>query len=329
MKGLLCKVLLVLLVLVTLTTPVYALKHVVDLESYKPYTFEIGEKEFEVKLFTVTSTLSASFTINNKEDPNSAVVLNFLKGESKNLDFDTDNYKETTMKLISVESRTASVEIDVSDYIPQPVVQEPAPEPEPEPAPEEEVGPVCGDGIVEPGENYQTCCRDAGCPEGQVCIADECKQTFQQPAVVLNEEDGQTTLWLIAAFVVIIVGMAAVYALHGRKREERSAKKHSHKIKKYLEKRKDHKPLHLKKKLLEQGLSQKAVEKAFKEKGIKTPTLKITEINPKKRKQLEFYIRQRLAYGTDPRDIIESLDHVGWDKNIVKDLIKQIQQETK
>jgi PGF-pre-PGF domain-containing protein len=35
--------------------------------------------------------------------------------------------------------------------------------------------PVCGNGILEEGETYINCCIDAGCPEGQSCISNQCK----------------------------------------------------------------------------------------------------------------------------------------------------------
>jgi PGF-pre-PGF domain-containing protein len=37
------------------------------------------------------------------------------------------------------------------------------------------IAPVCGNGKVENGETAETCCADAGCPQGQSCISNKCK----------------------------------------------------------------------------------------------------------------------------------------------------------
>jgi hypothetical protein len=44
-------------------------------------------------------------------------------------------------------------------------VQEPQPKPQ----------PVCGNGILEEGETSDTCCADAGCPQNESCISNQCK----------------------------------------------------------------------------------------------------------------------------------------------------------
>ena len=99
------------------------------------------------------------------------------------------------------------------------------------------------------------------------------------------------------------------------------------KIREFIKKHQKAKPLHVKKKLLEEGHPKKAVEKAFKEEGIETPKLKISNIKSKKKKQLEFYIKQRLAYGTKQDEIIDYLVKVGWDKDVVKTMIKEIKKK--
>ncbi|MBU0535539.1 MAG: hypothetical protein KKE20_01135 [Nanoarchaeota archaeon] len=34
--------------------------------------------------------------------------------------------------------------------------------------------PVCGNGVIEAGEDYDTCCADAGCPSSEECMDDIC-----------------------------------------------------------------------------------------------------------------------------------------------------------
>ncbi|MCD6522429.1 MAG: hypothetical protein J7K68_01660 [Candidatus Diapherotrites archaeon] len=60
----------------------------------------------------------------------------------------------------------------------------------PKEAPRPPQVPVCGNGIIEPGETYQTCCLDAGCPEGLECINNTCI-TREAPKEV---EKAETTL---------------------------------------------------------------------------------------------------------------------------------------
>lgn len=43
------------------------------------------------------------------------------------------------------------------------------------PPPPQKPIPVCGNGILEEGENSFTCCADAGCPQEQSCISNMCK----------------------------------------------------------------------------------------------------------------------------------------------------------
>ncbi|MDZ7376708.1 MAG: hypothetical protein ONB13_08810, partial [candidate division KSB1 bacterium] len=35
---------------------------------------------------------------------------------------------------------------------------------------------ICGNKILEPGETYENCCADAGCPQGLSCISGQCRE---------------------------------------------------------------------------------------------------------------------------------------------------------
>jgi hypothetical protein len=347
------KKLIVALALLLLISPVSATTHIIDLDTFQKYEFPVGSEAYEIKLFSSTATVAASFSINNKADPGTAIIINMLKGEMKDLDLNKDNVKDTTLKLVSVGAGEASIEINVEDIVEEvevtgnaveETVEEPEPEvinevveetvEEPEVNEEHEVQqPVCGNNILEESETSENCCVDAGCPEGQVCISNECKQTFPETATISKEgileklKVSKNTTLLAIAFAVIFFVIVAMLMLHGQKKAEKTHKKHAGKIKEFLEKRKHHKPLHLKKKLLEEGLSKRAVEEAFEETGLKVPKLKITELKGKKRKQLEFYIRQRLSYGSSQSEIANTLAGVGWDKQVIKKLIKDVEKD--
>jgi hypothetical protein len=334
------KLICLVFVLALVVSPVSATKYTVDLDIFQKFEFNVGPEEYEIKLFTVTGTVAASFTINKASDPNTAIVVNILKGESKELDLDSDNIKETQLMLNSVGAGEAAIELTVEEVAQPPTTaattdteeQNDTEETKQDVVDNQEqtTEPVCGNGLLETGETSETCCADAGCPSGQQCVANQCTQVRDETATIhMDSEDtpSNNTLWIAAFFVALALIFVLAYAVQTRKKQDKIVDIHKRKIKDFVKKHKQKKPLHLKKTLLEEGHPKKAVEKALKEEGLETPKLKISNIKSKKKKQLEFYIRQRLSYGTSPDDIIDTLVNVGWDKDVIRNLIRDLKKE--
>jgi len=334
------KLICLVLVLALVVSPVSATKHIIDLDIFQKYEFDVEPDKYEIKLFTVTGTTTASFTINKVSDSNTALVVNLIKGESKELDLNSDNIKETKLTLNSVGAGKAAIELDVKEVAQPPTTaattdteeQNDTEEAKQAPVVDQEQTPdsVCGNGLLEAGETSENCCADAGCPSGQQCVANQCTQVRDETATIHMDSEGElskNTLWIAAFFVALALVFVLAYAFQTRKKEDKIVDIHKRKIKEFVKKHKQKKPLHLKKTLLEEGHPKKAVEKALKEEGLETPKLKISNIKSKKKKQLEFYIRQRLSYGTSPEDIIDTLVNVGWDKDVIRNLIKDLKKE--
>jgi len=88
-----------------------------------------------------------------------------------------------------------------------------------EPEPVVPTGPVCGNGLIEAGENCQTCPADVKCPSGQNCQAGVCVappapvrqapvQRQVAPPVVQQPQQQGTSIWiwiLIPAIIVVLV----------------------------------------------------------------------------------------------------------------------------
>jgi len=173
--------------------------YVISIGTSNLVKFTIGGEEHTIKPKSITST-NATIIINSTPQE---VTLQI--GEEKKFELNNDNYYDLYIKLNKIANGKANLTIKyIHELIPQRVSQ-PTPSPTPTPTP---TGAVCGNGIVEEGEECDgvvtTTCADEGFVSGVVKCTN-CKLDFSGCLSEYIQPNSKIEFYITIAIVMVII----------------------------------------------------------------------------------------------------------------------------
>ena len=157
---------------------------------------------------------------------------------------------------------------------------------------------LCGNGIVDGGENCAVCPQDVVCKAGEICVNDKCTSQKSSNYVVV----------VIAVIVVLLIGISIAFYIYKKKQQELGLENIA--------------------KEMSQNKSPEIPkpEDFYKEPEIKpqVKASKVDETRKVNKSLLRTYVKEATYRGHSKERIKENLLSTGWKEQDIDDALKEI-----